>query len=842
MVLLYTKNGEGEKELILDTASEHSRTNGVPFDVEYNDEHVSAYREVPRERLLQLFAPKNGRHTISIRELARATETLAVPEKVSDGVMPVAAEELSIEPKENSEADVNDQDVEKLLTGFADLYREYEQTRRNRTDDPIRLYVEEAASTPLLTRAEELELAQTIERERLRWRQEMLSSPLIQKRIVEEYLQVCEGTKPVTRFSKFARAANQAKAELRNREDIILADMKAQEQQLRELIVAQEEYIDALVVRVLNAQDTTYVRESLEGINEKICMILERNPSKDAKLEQDSKLEQELPQKTLERQLQRLNDGDIDEAEFVRITGETAECVERRLERAEEPYRIWKEKKQHMAKANLRLVISIAKNLPSVGYSFLDRIQDGNIGLMKSIDMFEWQRGNKFCTLATWWIGQNIRRERQNNSQVMRIPPHTFPKQREIKNFIERYNHEHDGKNPTDTEIADATGESVEMVRKLRAAIRIKSLNMPSRQNPDKEFGSVIEDKNTQNHTLSPLSSDRLELVRRALENMAPRERDILSKRYGITYVETVDSNGNTTVEIDTMSASYGHDLTLEETASYFLNVETDKPITRERARQIEVRALKKLLLGAPELMDYGMDRNEEVNNVHEDARTSRKLRLPLKKIMPNNSTSRILLNANIQTVEQLLYLSDDDLCGLKGFKFHSHLVTVHALFEALDLMELRKSIHAEKTNTMPEAGNPKSAIKKTCEKASDDTCGQKQKTSARESGSPYLCIRLPRDITSALRDEVRYHKTTFKKMVIAKLSRTDVDISKLLQEVETNIQHSQISEKIIEGIPNGMKEDLLAEANTWGISMNAICILKLATPLQTQHDEGEYQ
>jgi len=424
-----------------------------------------------------------------------------------------------------------------------------EDVKLETLDDPVRMYLKQMGQVPLLTREQEVEISKRIE---------SADSTII--RIIHRFGFVADAYLDLA--SKLADGSE--------RLDRLVVDKK---------LDSRERYLKALpkLVEVLSAsrQDILSIRTRLAQagaksaeVEEELKKAMTAQSRIYAKLLFRSKIVEEFVALADAWNDRLLAAGDtLDEKEFT--DSAWMGPAEFRQAHAEliRSLADSRQAKEEMVEANLRLVISIAKKYTNRGLSFLDLIQEGNMGLMKAVEKFEYRRGYKFSTYATWWIRQAITRSIADQARTIRIPVHmieTINKLMRVqKQLVQEY-----GREPSADEIADEIHLPVERVRAvLKMAQQPISLQQPVGDGDDTSFGDFIEDKSAGDPSDATAFNLLRDKIRDVLDTLTPRERQVLEQRFGL-----VD----------------GCSRTLEEVGKQF-------QVTRERIRQIEAKALRKM-------------------------------------------------------------------------------------------------------------------------------------------------------------------------------------------------------------------------------------------------------
>ena len=439
-------------------------------------------------------------------------------------------------------------------------------------DDPIRIYLTQMGQIPLLTRDEEVLLAKTIEITRCRFRRSLLESDYAMQGAIETFEQVDNGEVPFDRMIKVSLTEGLLKDQVLGRMPHNLATLR----HLQEQDVADYQRLQSAD---LTKTERKNVLDSLQQRRRKMATLAEEMGLRTARLQTIMRRLETVNRRAqyLQRQIERLakNRPAKDERanlqqelhDLQMMTLEAPESLAERVRLVRERHAAYDKAMQDLAAANLRLVVSIAKKYRNRGLSFLDLIQEGNTGLMRAVEKYEYRRGFKFSTYATWWIRQAITRAIADQSRTIRIPVHmieTMTKLRRVaKDLVQEL-----GREPEVDELAEAADVPLhEAERVLKIAKQPVSLDRPVGDGEDTLFGELVEDGSSENPATAAASEMLKEKIDTVLKTLTYREREIIKLRYGL---------------------GDGYTYTLEEVGRIF-------KVTRERVRQIEAKAVRKL-------------------------------------------------------------------------------------------------------------------------------------------------------------------------------------------------------------------------------------------------------
>jgi RNA polymerase primary sigma factor len=535
-----------------------------------------SYDELNREIPDKMISPEDLEDVLERLDGAKVT--------VADSDSQLLEQAATLATDDDSESEDEDEVDLDLSAGTLD-----------KSNDPVRLYLREMGVVPLLTREGEVSIAQRIERGQIKTHKALTRSPIAVERLfqlsddlragkhgireivifseqaeltegedkAEEYLQwTLEGIEGIRDLYKAAIKSNaafvkeQEKCAAKGKKGKRYLNLKIQTSRLR-LEIAQE-------IKGLGL--TENARQILISAIREVYMRIREEDKIIKKAEE--KLERRIGEKTRKEMKKNIRDAKkvikAVEAEVGLPAVEIRRCYQTIVVGEQETGQA----KRELVEANLRLVVSIAKKYTNRGLQFLDLIQEGNIGLMKAVDKFEWRRGYKFSTYATWWIRQAITRAIADQARTIRIPVHMI----ETINKLIRTSRalvQELGREPTSEEIAKKMDIPVMKVRKvLKIAQEPISLETPIGEEEDSHLGDFIEDKSIMNPADAVTFSNLREITDEVLATLTPREEKVIKMRFGL---------GNT-----------GSEHTLEEVGQHFA-------VTRERIRQIEAKALRKL-------------------------------------------------------------------------------------------------------------------------------------------------------------------------------------------------------------------------------------------------------
>jgi RNA polymerase primary sigma factor len=440
------------------------------------------------------------------------------------------------------------------------------------TNDPIRLYLSQMCEIPLLNRDQEISLAKKIEITRRKFRRAVLGNDFALRQTVEVLRKVAAGILPFDRTIKVSLTERLTKEQ-------VGARMPHNLKTLDSLMEDNRRDFQGIIRKSVSESEKARLRRGYQRRRLKSLILVEELSLRSRRVIPLMKQLEQFSQRMdyLQSRIGHLQETGISPTELKRCvaelrhlimtTQESPRSLRTRVDEFKSSFKEYEAVKRQLSSGNLRLVVSIAKKYRNRGMSFLDLIQEGNTGLMRAVDKYEYRRGFKFSTYATWWIRQAITRAIADQARTIRIPVHMIDVLSKLRNIQKRLTQELK-REPSMYEIAEVAELSIEEVQRVMDIGRSPiSLDRPVGEGEDNAFGEFIEDPSSDSPVRNASNGVLRDRIDSLLKTLTYREREIIRLRYGLTD---------------------GYSYTLEEVGRIF-------KVTRERVRQIEAKAVAKL-------------------------------------------------------------------------------------------------------------------------------------------------------------------------------------------------------------------------------------------------------
>ena len=482
----------------------------------------------------------------------------------------VALERAGVNIVDETEVEIEARNKLKVFNGEHSISTPSEMPKL--TNDPIRLYLSQMCEIPLLSREQEISLAKKIEITRRKFRRAVLGNDFALRQTVEILRKVAAGVLPFDRTIKVSLTERLTKEQ-------ITARMPHNLRTLDALIEENRREFQRVVRKSTSETEKERTRQNYQRRRLKSLVLVEELSLRSRRVIPLMKQLEQFSQRMnyLKNRIDYLreNMGSGNELNrcvselrhLIMTTQESPRSLQARVEDFKKNFKEYEAVKRQLSSGNLRLVVSIAKKYRNRGLSFLDLIQEGNTGLMRAVDKYEYRRGFKFSTYATWWIRQAITRAIADQARTIRIPVHMIDVLSKLRNIQKKLTQDFK-REPSMYEIAEVAEMTIEEVQRVLDIGRSPiSLDRPVGEGEDNAFGEFIEDPSSDSPVRNASNGVLRDRIDSLLQTLTYREREIIRLRYGLTD---------------------GFSYTLEEVGRIF-------KVTRERVRQIEAKAVAKL-------------------------------------------------------------------------------------------------------------------------------------------------------------------------------------------------------------------------------------------------------